>query len=277
VLRIEHFGHTGNDWVISVYDDGRILAPGTAAFEYEPDAWMLVRRLTPEGVDALIAEIVATGLFESDGSYDPVLLPGAEHPGRGASGYRIHLVREAGEVDVGWVSLWGDDDLYYEPSPEREQLDALGARLLDLDTWLSDSAWAERDRCVYEAQAYQVVVQTPQPQGGSLDDLPVDVADIEWPPGGEILSWGEPFSAPGTTPDIDGRCGGLPRMAVASLLDYLVDAGAESLGASELDVGPWIYLRLGYRELNSVVDVTIRPLRPDETACTAPSAGTFGI
>jgi hypothetical protein len=238
---------------------------------------MLVRRLTPEGMDALIAEIVATGLFDADGSFDPVLLPGAEHPGRGASGYRIRLVRKAGEVDVWWVSLWGDDELYYEPSPEREQLDALGARLLDLDAWLPDSAWAERDRCVYQAQAYQVVVQTPQPQAGSLDDLPLDVADLEWPPGGEILSWGEPFTSPGTDPGIDGRCGGLPRTAVASLLDDLIEAGAESFGARELDVGPWIFLRLGYRELNSVVDVTIRPLYPDEEACAAPSVATPGI
>ena len=100
VLRLEHIGELGRDWLISVYDDGRVLSAGPTAYEYADDAWLLVRRLTNDGMNQLVAKVVDTGLFESSASFHPVLLPGAQPPGHGGSGYTITVLRDSGYVDV---------------------------------------------------------------------------------------------------------------------------------------------------------------------------------
>jgi hypothetical protein len=262
VLQLEHVTETGRDWVISVYDDGRILTPGPAAYEYSEDAWLIVRWLTQEGVDALANTVVDTGLFEESGSYQPVLLPGVEPPGRGGAGYTVTALRDAEYVTVGWTSMFGDDELYYEPSPEREELDALGAELVALDDWLPQDAWLPGETCPYEPQMYRVIVTAPQPWGGSLDDLPADIADITWPLGGDFLAWGEPFSNPGSDPDIDGRCGVVTRAEAMNLVDELLAAGVEG-PASLAEAKRYLSLRLGDRAGVQIHDVTLEGLLPE--------------
>jgi hypothetical protein len=278
ILRLEHFTETGRNWVISLYDDGRILTPGPAAYEYSEDAWMIVRWLTQDGIDALANTVLDTGLFEASGSYNPVLLPGAEHPGRGGSGYSVVVRRDSEYVEVGWTSLWGDDDLYYEPSPEREELDAMGAELVALDEWLPKDGWLSGEPCPYEPQTYRVIVTEPQPWGGSLDDLPADIADITWPLGGDFLAWGEPFSNPGGDPDIDGRCGVVTRAEAIHVVDELLAAGVEG-PASLAEVKRYLMLRLGDRAGVQVHDVTLEGMLPDgPTDCSdAHSPGLMPI
>lgn len=276
VLRLEHFTETGRDWVISVYDDGRILTPGLAPYELSDEAWMIVRRLTADGVEALVNEVVATGLFEESASYNPVPLPGVEPPGRGGAGFSVTLAEGAGAIEVRWTSMFPDDATYYEPSPEREQLDAMAAHLVTFDEWLTEADWVSDEPCPYLPQASEVIVQSPQPWGGSLDQLPADVADVEWPLGGDILGWGEPFSVQGSNPDIDGRCGGVSRDEAQMLVTDLQSAGAETMGG-ELDLDPYVWMRLGYRAEAQFIDVWVEALLPDEAACVNPQPGDFGI
>jgi hypothetical protein len=276
-LRLEHFTDIGRDWVISVYEDGRILTPGLTPYELSTEAWMLVRRLTASGVDSMLSEIEATGLFETSASYNPVPLPGVEPPGHGASGFTIWLGGED-PVVVTWTSVFPDEETYYQPSPERETLDELGAHLVDMDTWLPDDAWSSREPCPYRPPTFRVIVANPEPWGGSLDDLPADIADVAWPPGGDILTWADPFDEAGSDPEIDGRCGTLPRSEAESLVSDLDAAGAEvSANANNLDGGPLVDIRLGDRAESSFVDVLVRPLLPDESGCVGASLAPFGI
>jgi hypothetical protein len=239
---------------------------------------MVVRRLTDAGAAELVGEVEASGLVEESASYRPIPLPGVEPPGRGGSGYAITLARPSGTAEVGWTSLFGDDALYYEPSPEREQLDALAAHLVEFEEWLPEAAWAVSDPCQYLPQAARVMILNPQEWGGSLDDLPADIADVPWPPGGDILSWGEPFDQPGTSPGPDARCGTLARDDAQSLVDELVAAGAELRSISnDLDDGPSVELQLGHREEASVIYLWLRPLLPDESGCTDATLHPFGV
>jgi hypothetical protein len=174
--------------------------------------------------------------------------------------------------------MFGDDELYYEPSPEREQLDELARHLVALDEWLPNAAWAVAEPCPYQAQVARVMVVNPQEWGGSLEDLPADIADVPWPPGGDILAWAEPFDQPFTDPGTDGRCGTLSRDEAQALVTELVDAGAELRSIAEaLGAGPAVELWLGYREQTSVVMVWLRPLLPDESGCVDATLHPFGI
>jgi hypothetical protein len=276
-FRLEHYLDIGLDWVISVYEDGRILTPGITPYELSTETWMLVRRLTAGGVDSLLSEVEATGLFETTASYNPVPLPGVEPPGHGASGFSI-TVSGKDPVVVTWTSVFDDEPTYYQPSPEREALDELAAHLVDMDIWLPDDAWAWREPCPYRATTFGVIVVNPEPWGGSLADLPADIADVEWPPGGDILTWADPFDQAGTDPEVDGRCGTMPRAEAGGLVTDLAAAGAEVYGSAyDIDLGQPVTLRLGYRAETSFVDVLVRPLLPDESSCVAPSLAPFGI
>ncbi|MGH2488857.1 MAG: hypothetical protein ACRDFR_04505 [Candidatus Limnocylindria bacterium] len=276
VLRVEHFTETGRQWVISVYDDGRILTPGTAAYEYAEDTWMVVRRVTADGVAQLAGEIEHSELVESSASYWPIPLPGVKPPGRGGSGYTITFVRPSRTSVVSWTSMFGDDALYYEPSPEREQLDALAAHFIELEAWLPPEAWVAGELCSYRPRQYELIVQEPQQSDGDPADLPADISDVEWPLGGEMSGWGEPFSNPSTDPDIDGRCGEAARSDVESLVDELLTAGAKDVYGQALDRYRFLVLRLGDRANAAVVDVIVVGLLPDEPACALPQTLPFG-
>jgi hypothetical protein len=277
-FRLEHFTETGRQWVISLYDDGRLITPTAEPHMYSGEGWMVVRRLTDAGAAELVGEVEASGLVEYSASYQPVALPGVEPPGRGGSGYAITLARPSGTVEVGWTSMFGDDDLYYEPSPEREQLDALATHLVEFEEWLSEDAWAVADPCPYQPQAARVMILNPQEWGGSLDDLPADIADVPWPPGGDILEWGEPFDQEGTDPGTDARCGTLEREEAQALVTQLVDAGADLQSTTEdLDETPAVELWLGHREQDSVIYLWLRPLLPDESGCTDATLHPFGV
>jgi hypothetical protein len=239
---------------------------------------MVVRRLTDAGAAELVGEVEASGLVEDSASYQPIPLTGVEPPGRGGSGYAITLARPSGTATVSWTSMFGDDALYYEPSPEREQLDALAAHFVEFEEWLPEGAWAMADPCPYQPQAARVMVLNPQEWGGSLDDLPADIADVPWPPGGDILEWGEPFDQPGTDPGTDARCGTLEREEAQALVTQLVDAGADLFSTTEdLDETPAVELWLGHREQDSVIYLWLRPLLPDESGCTDATLHPFGV
>jgi hypothetical protein len=276
VLRLEHLSETGRDWVISLYDDGRILTPGTAYLEYDEDSWMIVRRLTDDGVQTLVSAVVDTGLFEESDSYQPVQLPGVEPPARGGSGYAVTLVRDGQSVDVTWTSMFGDDELYYEPSPEREELDAMGVVLVTLDEWLPDDAWASAESCPYQPQAFRVIVVEPQPWGGAIEDLPADVADIDWPLGGDFLAWGEPFSNPGSDPNVDGRCGVVSREEAIDLVGSLVAQGADpQTDSAALDASRYVSLMLGDAAAVAFHEVAVEALLPDAPDCSDAHTPSF--
>lgn len=272
-LRVESWGDTGRKWLISVYEDGHVLTPDLNLVEVSSEldvidgAWMLARRLTPAGIAQLRETVTATGLFGESGSYWPVALPNVEPPGRGGAGYGISLGSGTDAVTVHWASMFPDDALYYEPSPEREALDALGARMLVFDSWLPDDAWANRDPCTVQALRFRVFVFADL-YGGALADLPPDVADVPWPLGGEILSWGADVG--NQSPDEPYpivRCGIAARADASRLVDDLRDARAFDPFPTTLDAGI-IELQLGDRAANRILAIYVQPLLPDDDQCT---------
>jgi hypothetical protein len=271
-LRVEKFSETGPEWVISVYEDGHVLTPGLTSGDSSDDgAWMVARRLTPAGIAQLLETVTATGLFGKSGSYGPVALPNVEPPGRGATGYGIALGSGADAVTVRWTSMFPDDALYYEPSPEREALDVLGAHIIVFDTWLPADAWAERDPCTVQALRFRVFIIS-SPYGGAAADMPPDIADVPWPLGGDILSWGADVGyQPPNEPYHAERCGIAARADASRLVDDLRDAGAfpPSSFSTTLDAGPFIELQLGDRTANRILDVLVQPLLPDENQCAS--------
>lgn len=270
-LRVEKSGHTGREWLISVYEDGHVLTPEltwvevTSELDVIDGAWMLARRLTPAWLAQLLETVTATGLFGTSGSYVPVALPNVEPPGRGIDSYGISLGSGTDTVTVYWWSMYPDDALYYEPSPEREALDVLGAHMIVFDTWLPADAWAEPDPCTVQALRFRVVIFA-DAYGGALADLPPDVADVPWPLGGEILSWGADVGSP-DEPRLAVRCGIAARADASRLVDELREAGAFEPFSATLDTS-YIELQLGDRAANRILDIVVQPLLPDDDQCT---------
>jgi len=264
-LRVEKGTHTGREWLISVYEDGHVLTPGLTLGGSGAGAWMLARRLTPAGIAQLRETVTTTGLFIESGRYDPVALPNVEPPGRGIDGYGMTLGSGTDAVTVYWTSMFPDDALYYEPSPEREELDVLGARMIGFDAWLADAGWAERDPCTVQALRFRVFIFI-DAYGGVLADLPPDIADVPWPLDGEILSWGADVGPP-DEPRLAVRCGIAARADASRLVDELRDAGVFDPFSTTLDAG-FIELQLGDRAANRILDLYVQPLLPDDDQCT---------
>ena len=166
--------------------------------------------------------------------------------------------------------MFPDDGLYYQPSPEREALDALGAKMLAFDTWLTGNAWAARDPCMVQALRFRVFIDA-QPQGGPQSDLPPDIATVPWPLGGDILSWGADvgYQPPNEQYHVE-RCGIIERASAFGLVNDLRAAGALDpfTFPTTLDVGNYIELWLGDRAGNRRVDIDVQPLLPDDNRCT---------
>jgi hypothetical protein len=268
VIRLERIFELGLGWVVHVYADGRVITPGIQPYQGTEGAWRVVRQLSPSGVEALLNEVTATGLFGESASYPPVPLPGVDPPGRGGAGYAITLGSGSSAIRVTWTSLFGDDELYYEPSPERELLDALGERVVDFGAWLPASAWTNADACAYQADRFRVFVEA-QAWGGPVENLPVDVTEISWPLGGNLLDWGRDVGGARQPPPYLLRCEVVSRDDADLVRRALRSAGARVVRDAGLDGGPTLELELGEAAGPRIVSVILRPMLPEERGCTA--------
>jgi hypothetical protein len=141
------FGHTFGDpgrFGMNVYADGRVIWERLVV----PPTGLIEQRLTPAGVDLVVAEMLSTGLFARD--LDLLSAHGLTF----------------GDVRVrngdGFVRVtWGDIiDNGAQPSvPTEGQANALkqlDARLEDLTSWLPADAWADPELRPYVPSRYRV-------------------------------------------------------------------------------------------------------------------------
>lgn len=146
------FGHTMGDpgrFTVLVYADGRMIWQ-RVGYANSGDGF-LERRLTPEGVELVRAEVISTGLVD----YDLHL-----HSGQGLNFGGIDF--RTGDRRV--LVTWGDDGLdspysnvAREPTPEQASaLIRLDARLEDPTSWLPTSAWENPEIIPYVPSAYSV-------------------------------------------------------------------------------------------------------------------------
>jgi hypothetical protein len=137
------YGHTdGGDpgrFSLWLYADGRLIWErlGDGIHEGLPATGLIEQRLTPEGVERVLSEVVSTGLFDHD-----LDLASGQGLFSGEVGVRDgeRLVRVT----------WGDgyDDGEQRTAPTRHQADSLrrlDARLLNPTAWLPASAWERRE------------------------------------------------------------------------------------------------------------------------------------
>jgi len=125
---------------VKVYADGRVLQVR------EPAQGWFERRLTPEGVERLLAEIRASGLFDPD---HPVPEPG-RYPGYLPRTTRGMIEVLTGDSPVAVDCCWGPN-LDWLTEFER-----LLERLREPESWLPPSAWAEEQSKPYVVSSYEV-------------------------------------------------------------------------------------------------------------------------
>lgn len=262
VLRLEYYTKNSPGFrVVTVLEDGRIITGSMDSGDANP---FVERRLTAAGVQLIRDELDATGLTDTSANYPPVAKPGIEPPGRGGWGYALEVgLSGGGTAVIDWASVADDEDLYYEPSPEREALDALAARLSTLDVWLPANAWADANARPYAPARYRIYIYS-QEWGGSLDDLPVESATVSWPLDEAIDAFGDVMLDPAGEP-VEGRCGVVSAEEATAVMEALEAAGAT------LSDQTWITSSLGDRATGRVVFIILERIMPDETSCEGAS------
>jgi hypothetical protein len=154
------FGHTFGDpgrFHVSVYADGRLiserLGDNHRTDAYKNSTGLLERRLTPEGVELVRAEVISTGLVDHD-----LHLTSGEGLYFGQIAFRTghRLVHVTWGDDITWDDV--DPDVARQsPTPEQASaLIRLDARLADPASWLPPSAWKDQETKAYVPSAYSV-------------------------------------------------------------------------------------------------------------------------
>ena len=247
LLRLMGGGVAGQVHLVTILDDGRVITsdPTGASPPME-------RRLAAAGIQLVRAELDATGLTDTSADYLPVANPGVEAPGYGGASPSLDVVLPGGDtVRINWL-LFGDTEQdYFQPQPEAEALDALAARLTSLDEWLPASAWADANAKPYEPTTYRIFIQY-QTWGGSVDDLPVEMASVSWPLDGGIDAFGDVVTPP---PD-ELRCGVANAEEATAVSEALEAAGATPSEQTALSFD------LGDRATRQLVTITLEPIMP---------------
>jgi hypothetical protein len=231
-----------------------LLRNGMVIWQPSPDVSdaLVTRQLTDAGLAELREDIFGSGLLDASADHELEPLPGAEPPGRGVQVYMFTAGQGDDQVAVTSVQWLGEEEesTYYEPSPEREQLDQLVQELRDPEALVPADAWAGPAE-VYEGSEYLLIL-TPYRDVPPYDTT--DVAEIRLPIDGPLDEFGEP-SGTGTPPV---RCGVIGREEAAAIVDDLVAAGFEQVGLDRATPGS-----LDWAEGSGTVDLVLLPRMPD--------------
>jgi hypothetical protein len=179
------FGHTPGDpgrFTIDMYADGRLIwsrfGDHSRTDEYADSTGYLEQRLTPEGVQLVLADVLASGLVDNDLNLTD---------GRGLYFGYIDYRGEERRVRVTWgedlISLLDVNREVSRKPPTAEQASALihlDERLEDPASWLPASAWEDPEIRAYVPSGYLVCIQGKQKIGLArvLALLPPRAADL---------------------------------------------------------------------------------------------------
>lgn len=234
-----------------------LMADGTLVWQTLPPGpetpLLVTRRLTPEGLTELRDLVFGGGLLDASTTYELEPLPGAEPPGRGVAVFTFTTGASEGNTVVTSVQWLGDEEeeTYYQPSREREELDALARALRDPESMLDEGAWAGPAQA-YEGAEYQLVLmpQRDSPPYGNPDvaNLPVDF-------GGPIDEYGEDAASPGEPVT---RCGVVTREEAAGIVEVFDAGDFGEVGMDRATSGG-----LDWADGNGTVDVALLPRMPD--------------
>ena len=235
---------------LSLMADGTLIWQPVAGASESPS--LVTRTLTEVGMADLREHIFGSGLLNVSATHELEPLPGANPPGRGVGVYTFTTGDGDGQIAVSSVQWLGDEEesTYYQPAPEREELDALAQRLRNPESLLGADAWAAPAR-PYEGVNYQLWL-TPH-----RDVPPFDTADasqIPWPFDGPLDQFGE---VSGSQPPVT-RCGTISRDEAAAIIGALAALDYSPVGLDRGTSGA-----VDWAEGNGTAEFTILPLMPD--------------
>lgn len=182
--------------------DGRVIVPGAQADIYPGPALpaVLVRRLSEDGVQAVLGEVLASQQFEFSTEWtgaSSVVADAAD------TVFTLHAVGR--EVVVRVYALGTLDASALPPGvtdSERqahEALTALEQRLATLDRWLPAGAWVDDERRAYQPDALRLLVRNAD--NDQPDASGIQGTEVPWPISGDPAAFGQATS-------LDGyRCG----------------------------------------------------------------------
>ena len=253
VAELSGGGETGAFHLVTLLDDGRVITSDPSGNDAPTE-----RRLTAAGIQLVREEMAGTGLTDTTADFSPVANPGVDPPGFIGSLGRLEIGQPGGgSVVITW-NLYGDTEAdYYRPQPEAEALQTLSDRLSTLEEWLPAEAWANANPVPYVPHAYRVTISS-FAWGGSLADLPSEVATLEWPAGVDRTDLDDILASPRER----SRCRLIDGPDGAAVL-----AALEAAGATAQD-GTNLAFELGERAAPRTIRIILAPILPfDESVC----------
>jgi hypothetical protein len=185
---------------------------------------LLERRLTPEGLDLALSEVISTGLFDKNldvaiEGLTPVDIKCGSGPG-------IEVRNGDRLVRLTWVQGCGEPELQLATPEQADAVVRLVGRLADPASWLPEHAWEDQEIRAYVPSRYAICA--------NRVDLPAGVSGSAWPTTSEIVD-----QLPGPVKALihadgrvieraDGACYEVTTDEARAIVRALDDAGLES-------------------------------------------------
>lgn len=202
-------GFIGPSWLftsfpgLSLLGDGRVVVPGAQIEIYPAPALpaVNVRRLSEAGIQAVLDEVLKTGVFSTSAEYRAAETVVADAPDT-----VFRLVANGRLVTVLVYGLGTLPEGTTFPGISAEELAThtalvhLSERLGNLDAWVPANAWADPDWTPFQPDALRLLVRNAdadQPdESGIANEL------VAWPTGDDPATFGAPAGRVA-----DARCG----------------------------------------------------------------------
>ncbi len=177
--------------------DGRLLRPGAVDAIYPGPALLPIdqRRLTEDGVQQLLREVLATGLFDADRSFPSTGVADAPD-----TVFTLHAGGRDVVVRVNALGMTGSGPAQADATA-RQALAHLAQRLSLPEEWLPAGAWRDDAWLPYGADAYRLLVRQADATEQEPTGIGFNLAD--WP-GTADPSGGTPVAGGGRCLQVTG-------------------------------------------------------------------------
>jgi hypothetical protein len=176
----------------SLLGDGRVIVPGAqiAIFPGPALPAVNVRRLTEDGIQAVLDLVASTGFFRADAQFR-----GAQNVVADAPETVFTLHADGQEVEVAVYGLGALDPAGSHPGISADELAAhrilsqLLERLGTLDAWVPTGGWADPNWGPYRPDALRLIVRNAD--ADPPDDTGIGNALVEWPDDSDPATFGD--------------------------------------------------------------------------------------
>lgn len=181
----------------SLLGDGRVIQPGAQIAIYPGPLLpaLEVRTLSETGVQAVLRQVLATGLFDRDRAFDGGRRRVMDAPD---TVFTLNANGKQATVSVYALGLGGEsssDVLSSDEASAQRALRALRDRLTSLEQWLPAGSWTDPRPSVFTAAAYRLFIQNAD---GDKGEAGIEIGLAPWPSSQDPATAGQPSQ--------DGRC-----------------------------------------------------------------------